>query len=690
MQDLVGLLTARLQPSGVRTVLPARVSGGTRWYGLAPSDREARLLREELRCWLGPPISVRARDIRGSSDPVDQAALDLVPSGVVVRIDVVDGWQADARSNVASLTDTWSLAPDRGVDQPRPVGRVLRQFYEAVLAGDRSVAEAALDEIKARALLNSTNVRFLRVELLSALGQPEELRDDPSLRGISLLARPQAVTEHLAAAANALLVEPVREAGISNDWVQVADALEDAWPGLVTHREQVTTLPAARCLVLRELLALEPRLWLLTQVAELHPDDPVVIAAIPSRVVPAAPQRSPTALGLYHDGDYWEALLSAESEGPTRSAASVALAAAVNIGDSASAVRVLAMLDALPAADHEQLIASSVERAFYEQLLARTSEARVPTSWLDWLRGEWADRPDLLAEWATQWHRTPEALDQDAGLLAEELLDALNDARRGRVRNGLPVFVEWLVEDGLPPSGVGLAATIFDILLSSEPGRIERQVSLALLEEVLVVGCTSQEYVELLDAVSRQLPLLGPRDAAWLAQCLDLFLLFSSPDMSRRGALVADASGIATAWIDRLEPADSAVLHFVFADVGVSFTTSPTGGAAHAQRVVQEFHSVGIYSLLEGAARVAADRIRALFPTVEVRTSSGRVNSDALRALVHGADVMLVQTSHAKHAATQAIGMASSDPTRLLLVHGRGSTALVRALLAWAQGDPAT
>jgi hypothetical protein len=689
MQELVSLLAGRLQSSDLRTVLPARVGGVTRWYGLAPSDRQARLLREELRCWLGPPISTRLHDVIGSPDPVDQAAQDLVPGGVVIRIDVVDGWQAEARGNVALLTDTWSLAPERAVDQPRPVGRVLRQFYEAVLASDRSHAEAALDEVKSRALLNATNIRFLRVELLSALGQPAELRDDPSLRGISLLARPPGVTERLAAAADTLIIEPAQQAGGSTDWVQIGEQLEETWPGLVTHREQVTTVSTARCLVLREQLASEPRTWLLTQVSELFPDDPVIVAVAPVSAAPALPPPSGSALELYHDGNYWSALRAAESEGARRSSASVALAAAVNIGDSASAVRALAMLDALASEDREQLLASSVERSFHDQLLTRTSEAQVPANWLDWLTGEWADRPDLLAEWAAQWRRMPGALDQDAGELAVEFLDALNDGRRGRVRNGLPVFVEWLVQDGLPPSGVGLAATIVDILLSSEPGRIERQVSLVLLEDVLLVGCTAQEYTEMVDAVSRQLPLLGPRDASWLAQCLDLFLLFSSPDPPRRTGLVADAAGIATAWIDRLEQADSAALHYVFADAGISFARPPVTEAAGAEHAVQEFRSVGIYSLLESATRVAADRIRAMFPNVDVRTSSGRVNSDSLTALVRGADVMLVQTSHAKHAATQAIDVASPDPERLVLVHGRGATALVRALLAWTQGEQA-
>ena len=522
---------------------------------------------------------------------------------------------------------------------------------------------------------------------MSALGQPADLRDDPSLRGISLLARPPAVTERLAAAADALLIEPAQQAGVSTDWVQIAERLEEAWPGLVTHREQVTTLSTARCLVLREQLTPEPRAWLLAQVAELFPDDPVIVAAAPASAAAAPPRPSGSALELYHDGDYWAALQAAESEGTGRSAASVALAAAVNIGDSASAVRALAMLDALTPEDRAQLLASSVECSFHDQLLSRTSEARVPASWLDWLTGQWADRPDLLAEWAAQWHRTPEALDQAAGELAMEFLDALNDGRRGRVRNGLPVFVEWLVQDGLPPSGVGLAATIVDILLSSEPGRTERQVSLVLLEEVLLVGCTAQEYTELVDAVSRQLPLLGPRDANWLAQCLDLFLLFSSPDLPRRTGLVADAAGIATAWIDRLEQADSAALYYVFADAGIPFATPPAAATASSEHALREFRTVGIYSLLESATRVATDRIRAMFPNVDVRTSSGHVNSDSLTALVRGADVMLVQTSHAKHAATNAIDVASPDPTRLVLVHGRGATALVRALLAWTQGE---
>jgi hypothetical protein len=688
--DLLGLLISRLQLTTLRTLLPARVGGVIRWYGLAPSDREARLLREEVRCWLGPPISSGMINVGTSADHLDREALRLVPDGAVVRVDVAHGWQGDARSNVASLTDIWSLAPERSMDQPRPVGRVLRQFYESILAVDRDLAEVTLDEIRARALLSPTNIRFLRLELLSALGTPHEIRADPTLRGISMLARPPAVTERLAAAADAILIEPVLALrGPTANWIEVAEQLEDLWPGLATHREQVTTLATARCLVLRELVVREPRQSLLNELATQFADDPVVSTFVIRSVTEiGSPRESESSLSLYHDGDYWSALLAAEAEALGRSSVSVAFAAAVNLGDSASAVRALEMLEQLQVDDRNQLLGHSVERAFYEQLLARTSDARLPSDWLDWLKGSWSDRPDLLAEWSREWPLTSDVFDREAGPLAEELLDALNDHRRGRIRNGLPIFIDWLVREELPPSGVALATTIFDILLSSEPGRTERLASLALLEEALIVGCTAQEYGELVDAVTRQLPLLGPRDATWLAQCLDLFLLFTSYDPSRRRALFSDAAGTASGWVERLEAADASILRFLFADAGVTFGTPSIIVDGVADTVTaRTFHTVGIYSLLESATRVASRWIQDLFPGVDIRTSSGHVNSASLTALVRATDVMLVQTSHAKHAATQAIDAAALESDRVVLVHGRGATSLVRALLAWSRRE---
>ncbi len=159
--ELLEALVGRLETTGARTVLPARVAGSTRWYGIATTDPDTRLLLEEMQAWLGAPLSGTIRSVRSAVDATDAAALRLASSGTVLRADVTDGWQRQARENVNGLFDTWSLVPVRGFERPRPVGRVLRDFYDGLLAGDRAAAESALEEIRARALLTPTNARWM-------------------------------------------------------------------------------------------------------------------------------------------------------------------------------------------------------------------------------------------------------------------------------------------------------------------------------------------------------------------------------------------------------------------------------------------------------------------------------------------------------------------------------------------------
>ncbi|MCV6970079.1 hypothetical protein H7I00_10835 [Mycobacterium bohemicum] len=614
---------------------------------------------------------------------MDQAALQLVPAGSVIRVDVAPGWLETVRRNVDTLTAIWALEPDRAVDQPRPVGRILRHFYESLVGNDRSEAQVALDELRGRALLSATNLRFLRVEMLSALGTPQELRDDPALKDISLLARPRAVTESLAEAADALVVTPAMESATEASLHQAAERLDVAWPALVTDAYQVTSTATAHCYALGQLLYDSPQEQHLRELSVRYPSDSVItgVLATITAAIPS-PQAPVTALNLYHEGDYAAALNMASKQVPSRSDASIALAAAVNLRDPVAATRALAVIDHLSASDRSGLLSNAVERSFFEVLQSLTAEHRVPTDWLDWFNGDWPDRPDLLAEWTRGWSRRPDYL-AAADELAETLIDALHDSRRPRVRNGIALFVEWLTDGGIPPSAVGLATTVFDIMLSSEPGKTERQAALTLLEALLAAGCTSLEYGEMLDAVASQLSLLGPRDAPWLTQVIDLLLLYACPDPEQRATVIAQAAGVAQAWTDRIDTSDASVLRLLFRSASVEFALPNEHNAFG--RVVRPFKSVGIYSMMESAIQVVTSWIQQRWPDVKVRASSEADNSKPLTSLARGVDVMLVQTSHAKHAATGAIEVAVNDPSRLVLVHGRGASSLMRALLDWAE-----
>lgn len=689
--ELMRVLLSRLADSK-RTLLPARINNRTRWYGIARSDRDGRLLTEEMASWLGPPLCDGPSVVERPEDVLDERAALLNSNGILLRSRVTAGWQSEARQNVHSLVDVWALTPERAPHTPRPVGRVLRYFYEAIAARDRDSATEALEEIRSGGLLSATNIRFLRVELLGRLGSPEELRHDPLLEDISLLRRPPAVSDYLARAADALHIHPtVQESGYDT-WRSIASAIEDVWPGLIVHPSQVRSVHGARCLALTELLAESPRRGVIDFLRSDWIEDALVaeiVAALESASDRLPREAGPSdgvsaVLDHYRRGEFEMALDAAEHVEPDRGIATAVMHAALNLGGAIAAARAIALVDRLPEFDRDALLSQAVEGGFYNQLVERNQGTHVPCDWIDWLRGDWPDRPDLLDDWSSTWKRDTIAADEAADALAGELLDALHDDRRGRVRNGLPIFVRWLVaDDGLRPSFVPLAVTIFDIMLGSDPGRAERGAALDLFGEILLTGCTAEEYRTSVTAVRDELGQLGPREVDWLIGILDVYWFSAVPDIRLREELFAEALALAVSWFDRIEDAEAIVLRKLFKDAGLNFDP-PLADRADVltPRRHRAFKRVGIYSLSESAAQNAARWIRDQWPNVEVRLSHAKANNSEFDGFVRSSDVVLMQTSHAKHAATNAIER-SVEPPRLVRVNGRGATSLFRSLLEW-------
>ena len=690
--ELMRVLLSRLA-DGKRTLLPARINNSTRWYGIAGSDRDGRLLTEEMASWLGPPLCDGPSVVERPEDVIDERAALLNSNGILLRSRVTAGWQSEARQNVLSLIDVWTLTPERAPYTPRPVGRVLRHFYEAIAARDRSSATEALDEIRAGGLLSATNIRFLRVELLGRLGTPEELRHDPLLADISSLRRPPAVSDYLARAADALHIPPAVEELGYDTWRSTASAIEEVWPRLIAHPSQVRSVHGARCLALTELLAESPRRGVIDFLRSDWIEDALVAGIV--AVLESASERLPrepeppdgvsAVLDHYRRGEFEMALDAAEHVEPDRGIATAVMYAALNLGGAVAATRAVALVDRLPESDRDALISQAVEGGFYNQLVERNQGTHVPGDWIDWLQGDWPDRPDLLDDWSSTWEIDTIADDEAADALAGELLDALHDDRRGRVRNGLPVLVRWLVaDDGLRPSFVPLAVTIFDIMLGSDPGRAERGAALDLLSEILLTGCTTEEYRTALNAVRDQLDKLGPREVDWLTEILDVHWFNAAPDIRSREELFAEALALAASWFDRIEDTEAIVLRQLFKDAGLNFDPPRAGHTDDpTPSRVRTFKRVGIYSLSESAAQNAARWIRDQWSNVEVRLSHAHSNSPDLDGFVRSSDVVLMQTSHAKHAATNAIQRAV-ERSRLVRVNGRGATSLFRGLLEWA------
>jgi hypothetical protein len=134
-----------------------------------------------------------------------------------------------------------------------------------------------------------------------------------------------------------------------------------------------------------------------------------------------------------------------------------------------------------------------------------------------------------------------------------------------------------------------------------------------------------------------------------------------------------------------LDAAELEALEVVAAELGAEvpadfraiLTDSPNGDPTAAYRYL-EGKTVVLHSLTETAIARASQVLRRLVPTIDVRTNSEHDGSPQLAHLSANADVFVVVTAAAKHAATTFIADHRHGPT--VLVNSRGSSAILREL----------
>jgi hypothetical protein len=683
---LKGLVGQGDETSLRRTVLPARSDGITRWYGFTSSSTDERLLLEELRCWIGAPVGSRLRQVAvDSSDPLDIHALAVSDGRRIVVTTISEDHRDTAQSALRGLSQMWGLLPSRVRAPDRPVGRVLRDFYQALLGGSRPIAEAALEEVTSRGLLSSTNVRFLLVDLISAVGTANEMRSERKLANLSLLVRPPRVTESLSQAADDLFFDwdgVLNEAEIE----RISTDLESCWPGLVVSTTQVASLTTARCLAAVESLAAAPRRSVLDFLAAgpWSSDEFVATVVADRSTIESIPRDS--AHELLVAGELDQALNQALSSGNPDDL-TVVVFAACELGTVEAARTALAAIEGLASEVSSALADQPVIGARIETLRQRLEVRQEAGDWCQWLQQLDATevvRLDVLRDWSTQLSRESMADSAYVDKLTADLFDALNDDRRNNVRNALPLIVEsFYVEGVLASQCVSAAVLTVQVTLASDAGAAERSLVLALADQILECGCTAGEYSDLVGALSEHVSVLGSRSADFIADAVSLVV--DGPALSNdvRTNFYAVAVSAVASMVDRLDPVEGIVLQRALAAAGVVLNL-PEIEAIDPDVSSTATGTVMIYSLAESAARRAAEWIEAANPDVEIKLSSDKVNSDRLAATVRSSAVVLVHTSKATHAATNAISDAASETNEIVWVNGRGASSIFRAFLSWA------
>lgn len=556
-----------------------------------------------------------------TSDPVDAAVLNLVGPGTTYILRPPNARAHNGLFRALSrLVLCLEQRPLRATRLPRPIGRLLRDFEVSLAAGQALTSLELLSEIERSGGVSLENVAFLRIRRLGQLGADDELLSSPALTAVVATEPPKLVREAILA----------------------------AWYRTVATDESTAADLAA------ELGTFGPDIALLVDEAILPTDNPDAWAAC---AVVAVGRRDP---GLAR------ALLGVD----------------LHVSDELrGALRQILLEDATqtyvtPGSEPPEISEPSAPSEGERKVVAELEANSVPDSWLDWIEalGRGVD-PAPLADLTEQWLPPGEI---DSALAAA--IELLREDQVPQVLEGLGAFLDaddysrpaWrtagallrlhLISDSLTPSDLGAISALFGIFLRGAP--------------------RSDDYVGLLnDLADFRGRWASVATAAPALDIADLVVCAPASSIEARQSFVAAALDSLLALRHRLPESLRTVAELATADVGLGWdwTVDRSAEAVSDEppRVLPE--TLLLYSLDEAVLARARAAVGRLYPSVRVQVSSAKVGNDALREHARNAELVVLATRRAAHAATGFI-QSNAGNARIAYADGCGSGSMVRAI----------
>ena len=744
------LRTAEPQP----TVLPRWDSNGVTWYTITFSSEQTAGLSDILLAFIGPTFST----YRGLGEPLDpsdqvETLIQGFTSGYSRRFR--DDGSKESRTALWSQLELMRRAlerkPLREVDRPRPLSRVLRDFYMALAAGSATGAETYLRQLTERRDVDAANALFLRVQALAALSQWKELLSLEEFGDLLAMRRPVAVTEALLRAVYRVEVEPqLREAGVAGLSTHFAEIVRPKYEPLLSRRAGIRAPEAAVVLMLHATTGAEKDPALrdaMLALSDVPSDFRTLLQQLAARseggvpTVVADPLRS--AFNALQDGDYDSVLSFATQCRPSIQAVRLLLTAAFELQSLEAESAALEGVRALSETDRAALLAGRSQRTIYDELIAGSSKhsataanagapdaqgsldeneeplphsgastsqdhattevvEAIPSNWFEWLSRlkdptPWPRALEVARQGAREWS-VEELLERpNAVLMLTEVLAGAKTSTT--LRNALPHLLTFWERDVESPRRelAPVYQTMFDLLtLDTEGADEDFQLAYDLLSLLLKFGPTASEYQSLVENVMYLLTTFSALNRIdWSLDVLDLLVAHHAPLPNVPVHVLTSVTDQFRRWYRRIEPQQWDLLSHLAVELKQGEVVGSVKGAGGgvsdnvAAKSLSEALSalnqkvVAIYSLTETVARRARDVIIAGAPDARVELSGDKVGSSALRSLARNADVFIIVTGSAKHAATEFIEehRPKGDPTRVILrPQGRGVASILRVL----------
>lgn len=711
MQALLDQWRATIQNGGIG-FLPRNTRQRTYWYAFAPSTRQRRELLGLLDAWIGPTYSdlPRARGELEPTDPFDAALTSLkVPPlrfEVLPRVPPHSGPAKKAvRNALTTLTRLANERPPSHFDAARTTVEILDDLGHAIAAGDRALAETCMVELELSADLDESNLAFLRLRLYAGMRDWAAVLADPALDHVLSMRRPLGVTRVIQAGLYHERFEHLDHQGAESALRTAAEHLPQALRDLYTGAPPSNCAEAVVELVCRLLAtrsATNPAVKELIAAASTIESGldghfrRIVDAFVPAETVVEPGPETPTGqlgsgpelqiLSLMSQGEFAACIELGVTSKPSVEAGRVIVHAARQLSSAKWAAMVVDYL---------------VTHDLKEQVAATAPMLRKDVEWLESLCGQsplrgWEDWfVSLNDPKAGPLQLSHEAIQSWEPLSNTQFVDLLTHASETTLAQ-------------LGESGGRFLAAHSDLFYSPDAAEVTLQVlaamalsgkasagirvqTLALCESLSASAPSRSTFEDILEWTEMILDVnIAATTVSWACDIVQTLTAIPASRSTERvlafyfkalEALRPFRPALTTAELEALELVAAELNTQVPADFRAIQATTVNEDGAAAYRYL-DGKTLVLHSLTVTAITRAAQVLKRLVPTIDVRTNSEYDGSPQLAHASANADLFVVVTAAAKHAATTFIDThRGSLPT--ILVNSRGSSAILRELAAF-------
>ena len=280
--------------------------------------------------------------------------------------------------------------------------------------------------------------------------------------------------------------------------------------------------------------------------------------------------------------------------------------------------------------------------------------------------------------------------------LITETADLLLDDRppwgQEALRDALPYFVEFCMSTGADARLKPVYESLFvAIAVDSQVSLPQSGALIRIAQARLELGVSKDEYGDILGQVGSALQAVESPSVADLAlEALEVLVTAACPDVDQRKQFAVQVIAIFQHWYKRIDRAQLALLRTLAEELGMADTTGDLAKEVSESQASPEWAQlegkrIAMYSLQESALQRAALVIGELCPGIRVDTFSDHVgDSAALKKASTWADIFVIATGAAKHAATTFIEDHRPKGMKPLYARGQGSASLLSALREYA------